>query len=67
MTGQDHSPAHALEQGDAGLSLQTLHLLRHGARGEASGGGGRDDGAVAVDGLQGGQGLEIDHEEMLLE
>ena len=65
VVGEDHPAADPLEQGDAGLLLQPLDLLRDRARGEAQRVGGADDGAVGVDGPEAGQGGEVDHAAML--
>lgn len=61
VAGQHHAAADPLEQRYAGLALQPLDLLRDRARGEAQGVGGRDHGAMGVDGAQCGEGSEVDH------
>ncbi|MDR6172905.1 hypothetical protein QE366_000164 [Nocardioides zeae] len=63
--GEQHAPPDALEECDAGLLLEPLDLLRHRARREAERVGRGDDGAVLVDGAEGLDGSQVDHEATL--
>ena len=63
--GEDDAAADPLEQGDAGLPLETLDLLADRAGREPQRRGGGADRAVLGDGAQGGEGIEVEHGSIL--
>ena len=62
LPGEHHAATDALEQGDTGLTFETLDLLGDGTRREPQAGGGGNHRTFEVDGPQGGKRMQIDHE-----
>jgi hypothetical protein len=61
LVGEPHAAALPLEEHGPGLPFQLGDLLGDGGRCEAERGGGRPDGAVHGDGVQGAQALQVEH------